>query len=63
MIGNNDINGCTNALLACKQYGNLEVEPIVAALFAELDHSVAHAHMDGCIQTLPHTHKANIASE
>ena len=63
VIGNNDINGSTNTLLACKQYGNLEVEPIVAALFAELGHSVAHAHMDGCIRTLPRTHKANIPSE
>ena len=49
--------------LACKPSERPGVEVIVTAFFPGLAPSMAHAHMDGCIRTLPHTHKANIAGD
>lgn len=63
MIGNNDIKGCTNTLHACKPLVSMEVEPIVAAFFSEIAASIVYAHVDGFVQWLRHTHKANNASK
>ena len=45
VIGKNDIDGWRNTLFACKPFGSMEVEPIVAALSAEPSPSMPHAHM------------------